>query len=119
MIAAAAVGLAAPAFAEPVYLECTLVTPSNGRVMLVDVTLNEDAGTASFLMRETGWAPRNMPALFTARDVTINQTSSLGDTNIYTVDRTTLAFVEDNRVGEKSIFKRQGTCSVVQVERAF
>src|SRR3546814_17722004 len=57
-----------PALAETIYLACTLVSESDKNVTHFDVTLNEEAGNAGFVIRETGWSPQKMTAAFTPRD---------------------------------------------------
>src|SRR3546814_3833444 len=74
MFAVSAIGIGVfasqPALAETIYLACTLVSESDKNVTHFDVTLNEEAGNAGFVIRETGWSPQKMTAAFTPRDVT-------------------------------------------------
>src|SRR3546814_14272304 len=71
MFAVSAIGIGVfasqPALAETIYLACTLVSESDKNVTHFDVTLNEEAGNAGFVIRETGWSPQKMTAAFTDR----------------------------------------------------
>src|SRR3546814_10662714 len=95
MFAVSAIGIGVfasqPALAETIYLACTLVSESDKNVTHFDVTLNEEAGNAGFVIRETGWSPQKMTAAFTPRDVTfVSPTTLKYSTTIYRVDRTDL-----------------------------
>lgn len=111
------------AHAETVYLECTLAEASGQGLIHLDLTLNEEAGSAGFVIKETGWSPQKMTAAFTPRDVTFSTPLSarLAATmsNQYRIDRTDLSFSEENRVGDKS-FWRRGKCALApKIERKF
>ncbi|NWG52106.1 MAG: hypothetical protein HXY28_00135 [Hydrogenophilaceae bacterium] len=116
-----ALAFARPAFADPTYLECTLAAPQSTSVSHLDVTLNEASNTAGFLLRETGYSPQNIPAVFTAREVTFTIPGSLNACSIYRIDRVSLEFSNDVRsVDGSSLVVRTGTCVVASVpQRAF
>lgn len=111
------------AHAETVYLECTLAEANGKGLIHLDLTLNEEAGSAGFVIKETGWSPQKMTAAFTPRDVTFSTPLSarLAATmsNRYRIDRTDLSFSEENRVGDES-FWRRGKCALApKIERKF
>lgn len=112
---------AGTAFADPTYLECTLDSQPSTGVVHLDVTLNEANNTAGFRMRESGYSPQNIPAVFTAREVTFTIPGSYSASSIYRIDRVSLAFFNDIRsVDGSSLVQRNGTCVVSAVpERAF
>lgn len=117
---AAAAFFATSAYADPTYLRCTLAMDDRPGVTSFEVTLNEAANTASYIISETGAAERNLPAIFTARDVTFTKTGAYGMVTLYRVDRVTLEFTDVLRASGQPVWARHGTCTVAeQPQRAF
>lgn len=100
------------AYAAPVYLKCQLDQGSKGGAggqdfatkAPMDVTLNEDAGTVTYVFPEMGRA-YTVRGVFTADKVEFNG---------FAVDRTNLAFQRDTL----GIVDR-GRCALVEVKHAF
>lgn len=117
---AATVFVATSACADPTYLQCTLAMDDRPGVTSFEVTLNEAANTASYIISETGAAERNLPAIFTARDVTFTKTGTHGMVTLYRVDRATLEFTDDLRANGQRVWSRHGICMVAELpQRAF
>lgn len=90
----------------PVYLECSLASPSGANAVTLDVTLNENQGTVGFVVRETGHTKQGLGAIFTASSVTWRNTSM----STLEVNRTTLKIVETF-----TTTSRTGMCRVLDL----
>ena len=106
--------------AAPVYLRCQLDPGAKGGVggqdlameAPMDVTLNEDAGTVTYVLPKIGRA-FTVPGVFTAEKVSFNG---------FTVDRTNFAFQRDmselQAPGRAPIIDH-GRCELAEAKRAF
>ncbi|WP_138984501.1 hypothetical protein [Sphingobium yanoikuyae] len=92
------------AIAKPITLKCEL--DDRGSPLVMDVALDEDAGTASYIS-----ARNNMPVKRSA--IFLPSTVSFA---AFTIDRTSLAITREPISDIPSI---SGTCSVVEIKRAF
>lgn len=120
MVAMAALLFPCAAHAAPVYLKCQLDPGAQGGAggedLLIkspmDVTLNEDAGTVTYVLPEIGRA-YTVRGVFTADKVEFNG---------FTINRTNLAFQRDmselQAPGRPPIVDH-GRCVLTEVKRAF
>ena len=99
------------AYAAPVYLKCQL-DQDVGKSPAWDVTLNEDAGTVTYLFPDSGRA-YTVRGVFTAEKVTFNG---------FTVDRTNFGFERDMsglQVSGRPPMIDRGKCTIAVAKRAF
>lgn len=107
--AVAAVVIGQPAFAAPVYLDCTIPNEEGGQQPWT-ISLNEEAGTLTFSHSLRTGTTR---AVFTPDKVI------WADGDLY-IDRATLAFTRHARFGGKELSPPEvGTCKVSAKKRAF
>lgn len=106
--------------AAPVFLECTRVYHSsdryNGQVTHNDFALDEQNGSATVTVRETGYSSGAVPAIFSPTTVTVTDNSHPEMMETYTIDRTTLEYKMLGSGG----FVYEGTCVLgKKVDRKF
>lgn len=111
--------MSAAAIAEPIYLECGLMSETGEDAVILDVNLDEEARTAGFVIRRTGWSPQGMTAIFTPTEVSFSPPQRTNTKTIYLINRVTLDFSEENRMAGQS-FWRRGKCRLSpKIERQF
>ena len=98
-----ALACAAPAYAKPVYLRCTV----DGATSSFDITLDEDRGTAVTL-------DQTVPATFTMDEVSFRATVGQILSITQTINRKTLEFTTESYVSGGSENKKHGTCQIVK-----
>ena len=105
--AALALVAARPAWgAGPVQLACQLEQKKH-----YEVALNESAGTASFILKETGYA-NSVPAAFTPSIISWTDHVHQGSAE-FRVDRATLSFTEIEAYNGQLVGQSVGTCALM------
>ncbi|WP_205479156.1 hypothetical protein [Sphingomonas arenae] len=104
---------AAPAFSATSYLQCPVKDEKGKSAVNVALTLNEDAGTAAIYFQETGYSLEGLPATFTPEAVRWEKVDDLLHSR-FTIDRSTLGYVETLSVRTKTLMTRKGTCTLSQ-----
>jgi hypothetical protein len=106
-----------PALATPVYLLCPISSEDGKNAVNIDLTLNEETGTASYFVKETGSSVANVPAAFTPTVVSWERTLVPHVTMRHSVDRTTLTYQEVIYVASKPTDSRTGTCVISKIKQ--
>lgn len=115
-IGAAGLILTTTAMAAPVYLQCPIAEAEGKSLVHLQVTVNEDNGTAGYLIDETGFSQQDFKAAFTPDAVMwARQDNAYGETR-FRIERTTLVLTEVTYLQGKVWSERSGTCSLVEIK---
>jgi hypothetical protein len=111
------IGVSISAQAAPVYLQCSLGSLAHG--VDYEVTLDEDAGTAGYVVTRTGASEQRLTATFSPTRVVFHDRDP--DAMLFTIDRRTLEFTEQLTLGGRPAGSSDvGACQIApRVKRAF
>ena len=108
--------VAAPAFAAPIYLQCSFAK-AEGPPFVLAVTADEANGSVTTLATHSGFSER-LTAVFSPTSVKWSTFKSYGGLR-YELSRTDLTLVRELVVGE-NVTRDAGTCKIQEVpKRAF
>lgn len=112
-----AIFAASTVLASPINLTCSLADSEGKSPVHIEVTLNEDAGTAGIVIDETGLSTQNMKAAFLPASIAFSDGGGLATD--YRIDRVSSTMTETMSVGPTSI-RRAGACIVApKINRQF
>jgi hypothetical protein len=116
------------AIAGPIYLECPVATDRGTSRVVLELKLDEAAGTADVLTAQTGYAVSGLKALFTSNHVVFsdfqNAKIAAGDAHsfrmetAYKINRTTLELEQrfGFASGDRTPIIRRGSCHIAEIQ---